>query len=510
MAAGAITGEQRLNIEVRLDTKGLKKGTAEYRAALLKMTKATKKANLAQSKLSGGAEKLRSNNRGASAAIIELGRGASDARFGFHGLGNNLERATELMGSLIKKNGGLKGAFKALGASLLGPAGIVVAITVLIAYGPAIIKFFKNSFGDPAEVAKEKVMELNKELKALRDDYFGIEDTREADILRKWHEIIAAQEEYIRLLKESAKQSAFNTPSAGGVMVANDTRSTYADQQFAELQQNINKVAQNNDKLEIERINREKERLRLFKEGLKYWRERENISKNNIKSGNEQYFKDNETGLGDAFDLGNQNIPKIVDVDSVQVIDEYADGLEELNAILRETGSIFADLSPEISKKLMDIDAAMLTSTQKTQQFAQAIIGGFESAAGQGGNFLEQLAKGLMSSLGSILIQQGTAAIFSGIAKNAIVPGLGADSIKKGALVVAAGVALKAGSNIIGPKSDSGGGGGGASRSTPTATTVTPQSLQENGQGGSLVATVRGQDLRFILQAADNSYGALS
>ena len=510
MAAGAITGEQRLNIEVRLDTKGLKKGTAEYRAALLKMTKATKKANLAQARLSGGAEKLRSNNRGASAAIIELGRGASDARFGFHGLGNNLERATELMGSLIKKNGGLKGAFKALGASLLGPAGIVVAITVLIAYGPAIIKFFKNSFGDPAEVAKEKVMALSKELKVLRDEYFGATDTREADILRKWNEIIAAQEEYIKLLDESSKRSPIHAPSAGGVFVADDTRATLADHQFADLQQAINKAAAKGDKEAIKAKKVEKEKLKIYKEQLKFYRERENISKNTIKSGNEDYFKDNETGLSDAFDLGNQNVPKIVDVDSVEIIDEYAGSLEDLNAILRETGSIFADLSPEIAKKLMDIDAAMLTSAQRSAEFANAIIGAFESAATQGGSFLENLGRGLMSSLGSMLIQQGTAAIFSGIAKNAIVPGTGAASIKKGALVVAAGVALKAGSTIGKGSASSGGGGGSATRSTPTATTVTPKSLQENGQQNSLIATVRGQDLRFVLQAADDSYTAIS
>ena len=50
----------------------------------------------------------------------------------------------------------------------------------------------------------------------------------------------------------------------------------------------------------------------------------------------------------------------------------------------------------------------------------------------------------------------------------------------------------------------------GAAVSPATSTTTTPRSIQGNGAGGSLVATVRGQDLRFILQAADDSYGALS
>ena len=54
------------------------------------------------------------------------------------------------------------------------------------------------------------------------------------------------------------------------------------------------------------------------------------------------------------------------------------------------------------------------------------------------------------------------------------------------------------------------GGGGGATRSTPSATTTTPSTVQGPGGGASLTAKVRGQDLRFVLQAADNSYNALS
>ena len=491
MAAGAITGEQRLNIEVRLDTKGLKKGTAEYRKALLRMTKATKKANLAQSKLAGGAEKLRSNNRGASAAIIELGRGASDARFGFHGLGNNLERATELMGSLIKKNGGLKGAFKALGASLLGPAGLVVGITVLIAYGPAILKFFKNSFGDPAEVAKEKVMALTKELKTLRDDYFGATDTREADILRKWNEIIAAQEEYIRLLDESSKRSPIHAPSAGGVMVANDTRATLGDQQFADLQQTINKVAAEGDKAAIEAKKIEEEKLKIYKEQLKFYKDRENISKNNIKSGNEQYFKDNETGLFDAFDI-NPNEPVVVDVSDVIVLDE-------------SDYDLFGEWA---DKEVPKIDAAANKLGQALQTAMSSAFVGLGNAIGDAlvgeGDFGDKFLKiigGFMQAFGAAIIGVGIAAL---TLETALFSGQPWLAIGAGVALVAAGAVL---SGIASKGVD---GQGGGARSTPTATTTTPNSVQGAGGNGQLVATVRGQELRFLLQAADDSYGALS
>ena len=105
---------ENLRAKATLDTKNFERGAK-------RMANANKNI-----KRSGGS---------ASAAIIELGRGASDARFGFVGLGNNLERTTELFGSLVKNSGGLKGALKSVGSALLGPAGLVAGITILIAYG---------------------------------------------------------------------------------------------------------------------------------------------------------------------------------------------------------------------------------------------------------------------------------------------------------------------------------------------------------------------------------------
>ena len=167
-----------------------------------------------------------------------------------------------------------------------------------------------------------------------------------------------------------------------------------------------------------------------------------------------------------------------------------------------------------LSESFAKVDAATQASAENTQLFAQAFIGAFESAATQGGNFLETLAKGLMSSLGTILIQQGTAAIFSGIAKNAIVPGSGSKAIGTGAVVVGAGIALKAGSSIMGRAGGaggaSGGGGGGGGRSSSPTSTVRPNPVRENARNRGSNLIIPMDRMRFGMQGADENYSGFN
>ena len=467
-------------------------------------------------------KRMQKSSGGASAAIIELGRGASDARFGFHGLGNNLERSTELIGSLIKKSGGLKGALGALKGALLGPAGLVLAITILIAYGPQIINFFKGIVGASTE-AKDA---LDKFTESQRKANESIID-KENKLLQDVNDEIQERLDKISRIEELRKRGQKTL-----------SEELIAERESLLLQQQINTTKISNNIESEKEKERQKKITAEYKKQLKAIRDREDIAPFSgydglqdaldLEEGKDLTFSDvfgggedlvdgflgvtdrlpNLSSFGDDINAASDALDSLYESGA----DEFGEDMEDLNDILRQTGSIFANLSPEISAKLMEIDAAMVTSAEKTQMFSGALINAFESAATQGGNFLENLAKGLMSSLGSVLIQQGTAAIFSGIAKNAIVPGSGRKSIRKGALVVAAGVALKAGSTIgKGSANDSGGGGGSsANRSTATATSITPISTQGSGGDNQLIATIRGQQIRFIQQAADDSYGALS
>ncbi len=78
----------------------------------------------------------------ATPALTNFGRVIQDAPFGIIGIANNIDPLISSLQSLSKQTGGAGGAFKALGAGLLGPAGIAIGVSAatsaLIAFGPAI------------------------------------------------------------------------------------------------------------------------------------------------------------------------------------------------------------------------------------------------------------------------------------------------------------------------------------------------------------------------------------
>jgi hypothetical protein len=83
------------------------------------------------SQVLGGAVATGSNQ--AAFALTNLGRVAQDAPFGFIGIQNNLNPLLESFQRLKAETGSAGSAFKALGASLIGPAGIGIALSVVSA-----------------------------------------------------------------------------------------------------------------------------------------------------------------------------------------------------------------------------------------------------------------------------------------------------------------------------------------------------------------------------------------
>tara|TARA_R100001198_G_scaffold96615_1_gene87420 strand:+ start:3678 stop:4058 length:381 start_codon:yes stop_codon:yes gene_type:complete len=64
--------------------------------------------------------------------LIETGRVASDAAYGMQGMANNIGRLIELGQEYARTGeGGLLGAFKTLGKSLMGVGGIIIGIQLL-------------------------------------------------------------------------------------------------------------------------------------------------------------------------------------------------------------------------------------------------------------------------------------------------------------------------------------------------------------------------------------------
>jgi hypothetical protein len=82
-----------------------------------------------------------------NAILLETGRLASDASYGFTAMANNLGQIVSLFGSFVKTNDGVIASFKQLIGSLWGTGGLLIGIQLLISFGPAILKFFKDLVG---------------------------------------------------------------------------------------------------------------------------------------------------------------------------------------------------------------------------------------------------------------------------------------------------------------------------------------------------------------------------
>jgi hypothetical protein len=108
-----------------------------------------------------------------NAILIESGRFASDLRFGFTAVANNLGRIIELGQEFSRTEGGglipaLKRIFTAQGLFLIG-------FQLVIAYGDKIFNFFKGVTEEAQKAAKAQE-ELNKQLDELGAKVFLMQD----------------------------------------------------------------------------------------------------------------------------------------------------------------------------------------------------------------------------------------------------------------------------------------------------------------------------------------------
>ena len=92
-------------------------------------------------KLEGNLKSLKSASGGATASVMEMGRVISDAPYGIRGMANNLTQLVSQMGFTIKSAGSLNLALKEMWAAMMGPLGIVLAVTAAI----SALDFFAGS-----------------------------------------------------------------------------------------------------------------------------------------------------------------------------------------------------------------------------------------------------------------------------------------------------------------------------------------------------------------------------
>jgi hypothetical protein len=109
-------------------------------------------------------------------ALNALSQVARDAPFGFIAIQNNLPILFDQFGNLTKASGGLTGAFKAIGASLAGPAGVTFALGAVISLLTVVTQKY-GSIGGAIDAFVGKTISA----KDIQDKFnASLEDTKKA------------------------------------------------------------------------------------------------------------------------------------------------------------------------------------------------------------------------------------------------------------------------------------------------------------------------------------------
>lgn len=153
-------------------------------AALQRQAKNLQQTATAAVKYDRAVKSIKPGSDQASQAIINLGRVAQDAPFGFLGIANNIEPLLTSFKSLGAASGGAQGALKALGSSLIGPNGLILAFSAFQFVALGGIDVIKKFFQSASEVQKiEAAKKALDEYKKAVDGIFSAAAKENAEVL---------------------------------------------------------------------------------------------------------------------------------------------------------------------------------------------------------------------------------------------------------------------------------------------------------------------------------------
>jgi len=118
-----------------------------------KTTKAVDGLAKSTEQLAGRTSKNKAESGLNNALLMETGRLASDASFGFQGMANNLGQVVSLLQISSRNSGSFVNALRDLGKSLMGVGGVMVGIQLLISFLPQIERLLKKSKEEASEFA---------------------------------------------------------------------------------------------------------------------------------------------------------------------------------------------------------------------------------------------------------------------------------------------------------------------------------------------------------------------
>ena len=138
-----------------IDNNELRKAAAEIANMRTEQRKL-----VAGTKLTGKGMHNMSNRTGAaSMAVVDLGRTIGDANYGIQGVANNLQQLTFTLGETFKSAGSVKGAFKDMAKSMMGPAGLLVLVSTITTIWEAYDKKQKQAAKSTRDLTNELIQQ---------------------------------------------------------------------------------------------------------------------------------------------------------------------------------------------------------------------------------------------------------------------------------------------------------------------------------------------------------------
>jgi len=156
--------------DLDLTTKNAKSSAEQLNKAIGKTgsggtLKGVKLTNNEYKKLLKTQDQLKSKSGAATSAAMELGRVISDAPYGIRGMANNITQLVSQLGFATTAAGGFKAALKDMWKALMGPLGVVLAITSVV----SALDFFAGAQKKAKEETKEHNDELEKQYDKLSE-----------------------------------------------------------------------------------------------------------------------------------------------------------------------------------------------------------------------------------------------------------------------------------------------------------------------------------------------------
>jgi hypothetical protein len=161
-----------LSVQLVAQIKSLKKSLdlakKEFKDYKKEVDKANKAGKQVGDKGGEGFKKVGKGAANATPALLEFNRTIQDAPFGIQGVANNIQQLTANFGDLSRKTGGSLNAVKAMVGGLVGPQGILLAVSavtaLLVAYGSKLkiaTSFTKELTKATAEFVASAKAEIN-------------------------------------------------------------------------------------------------------------------------------------------------------------------------------------------------------------------------------------------------------------------------------------------------------------------------------------------------------------